>query len=103
MAEFFEKSATRKARPSLKVPRVCELRDDRPVPWSRDDSVSTLSQLVVDQEKMIVKTVEIVEPEINRNKPRHAVVLHGSTRQPTVVEGIIDLAVDQVRRKSAGG
>ncbi len=73
-----------------------KLRDDGPIPWSRGRSAGEGSRLVVDQEKVITRAVDIVQPEIHRREPRQAVVLKGCRRQPTIIDGVIELAVDEM-------
>ena len=83
----------------LEIPGMRDLRDDGSIPWSGNRSVGERPGFVVDQEEIITGPVNVVEPEIHGREPGQAVVLHCCGRQPAIVEGVIDLAVDQMSCK----
>ena len=73
-----------------------DLRDDGSVPLSRGRSRQS-PRFVIDEEKMIVRAIDVIQPEIDDCGSRCAVILRRRRRQPAVGKCIIDLAVDDVR------
>lgn len=68
--------------------------------WIRGKWVIAGASLVIDQEEVIPRSEDIIEPKVETPKVVRAVVLDGGARQPLVVQVKVDASVDYMIREA---